>query len=99
MTMEVASRPTTCRQAGKPAQEAAVLSGKGCIYVAGETTPTNHVLRAGLRDLVGRVALIRRGRLAYSLPGDRAADRCPHRDPPHPGPSVPGRVYDGILAK
>src|SRR5215217_9191290 len=55
------------------------------LYVCGQTPPAHHVLRLNLRDLVCRLALINCGRLAYPLLGDRAADRCPYRDPPNPG--------------
>src|SRR5215213_7367507 len=35
------------------------------LYVCGQTPPAHHVLRLNLRDLVGWLALIRCGRLAY----------------------------------
>src|SRR5918994_7769868 len=62
-------------------------------YVCNKTPPNHHILRAGLRDLVGGLALIRRGHLAYSLLGHRAADRRPHHDRPHPGPGGAARAW------
>src|ERR671911_516534 len=70
-------------------------------YVCNKTPPNHHILRAGLRDLVGGLALIRRGHLAYSLLGHRAADRRPHHDRPHPGPGGAARAWlpDDPLAR
>src|SRR5215211_7018430 len=71
------------------------------LYVCGQTPPAHHVLRLNLRDLVGWLALIRCGRLAYPLLGDRAADRRPYRDPHHPGPVGAARAWlaDDPLAR
>jgi hypothetical protein len=72
-----------------------------CYRVCGQATPDHHVLRIGLRDLVGRLALIRCGRLADSLPGDRAAHRSPYRGPhlPGPGGAARARLADDPLAR